>query len=72
MPPIMIRKQFGYAISVTKGSRRIIACSKANWGTMREGSFIAIAGSSIFHRVLTKKQGTIFSAQIKNKSSHFG
>ena len=58
MAPIMIRKKYGYRVAVTNGSRRVIGCSKASWQTLREGSFIAIAGSSMFYRIFDKKQYT--------------
>jgi len=53
---IMIRKKYGYTVSVTNGSRRVIACSKADWGPLKDGSLIVISGDNDFYRVYHKKQ----------------
>ena len=54
MPPITINKRYGYKISVTQGSDKVTACSKANWSQVRLGSFITISGDQIYYRIVNK------------------
>ena len=53
---IMIRKKYGYTVSATNGSKRVVACSKADWSPLKEGSFIVMSGDSDFYRLFHNKQ----------------
>jgi hypothetical protein len=53
---VMIRKKFGYTVSVVNGSKRITACSKADWIPIKDGSFIIIDGDNEYYRLSHKKQ----------------
>lgn len=56
MPPILVRKKYGYTASASKGSNRAIASSKADWGAVRDGSFIVMSGDDIFYKIIGKKK----------------
>lgn len=56
MPPLMIRKKYGYTVSTTQSSSKVIACAKVNWGSLKNGSFITIGGDDIFYKVIDKKK----------------
>ena len=56
MPPIMLRKKYGYTISATKGSNKIIACSKADWSPVKTGSFIVVGNDDHFYKIVDKNQ----------------
>ena len=62
--PIMIRKKYGYTVSTTKGSNKVVACAKVNWGALREGSFISISGDSVFYRIANKRK-FLYTKQVK-------
>lgn len=54
--PIIVKKKYGYTASVDQGSNKIIACSKANWAAVRDGSFITIDADEVFYKVISKKK----------------
>jgi hypothetical protein len=56
MPPVLVRKKYGYTASASKGSNRVIACSKANWEVVKDGSFIVLDKDDGFYKVLGKKK----------------
>tara|TARA_Y100000310_G_scaffold343188_2_gene449710 strand:+ start:717 stop:1592 length:876 start_codon:yes stop_codon:yes gene_type:complete len=56
MPPIMKRKKYGYTVSTTQGFNKVTACAKAAWGTLKNGSFIAIDDDDVFYRVINKNK----------------
>jgi len=56
MPPILVRKKYGYTASASKGSNKVIACSKADWGVVRDGSFIVLSGDDLFYKVTGKNK----------------
>lgn len=56
MPPVLVRKKYGYTASASKGSNRVIACSKANWEVVKDGSFIVLDKDDMFYKVLGKKK----------------
>ena len=62
--PIMIRKKYGYTVSSTKGSNKVVACAKVNWGALREGSFISISGDSVFYKIANKRK-FLYTKQVK-------
>ena len=56
MPPITINKKYGYTASVINGSNKVIACSKADWNSVRDGSFIILDTDNNFYKVIAKKK----------------
>jgi hypothetical protein len=56
MPPINLRKKYGYTASVAKGSNKVVACTKANWNAVQDNSFIIIGNDSRFYNVIDKKK----------------
>lgn len=52
----MIRKKYGYTASVAQGTNKVIACSKADWGAIRDNSFITFERDDVFYKVLTKRK----------------
>jgi len=56
MPPITINKKYGYTASVLNDSNKVIACSKADWNAVRDGSFIIMNADTNFYKVIGKKK----------------
>ena len=56
MPPIIIRKKYGYTASILSGTNRVIACSKADWSVVRDGSFIILDKDNSFYKVIARKR----------------
>lgn len=51
-----VRKKYGYTLCATKGSNKVVACSKANWDIVRDGSFILIGADNMFYKVMGKNK----------------
>jgi|LULG01.1.fsa_nt_gb hypothetical protein len=58
MPPITVRKKYGYTASVIQGSDKITACAKADWSNIRDNSFILIDGDKVFYQIIDKRKYT--------------
>ena len=56
MAPIAVNKKYGYTASIISGSNSVIACSKADWSAVRDGSFIIMTGDANFYKVVSKKR----------------
>jgi hypothetical protein len=56
MPPVEVRKKYGYSLCAANGSNKVIACSKADWGPVRDGSYILIHQDTQFYRVIGKSR----------------
>ena len=49
-------KQFGYTASILKNSNRLVASSQADWGTLRNGSYVILEGDEHFYTVIGKNK----------------
>ena len=45
-------KQFGYTASILKDTNRLVASSQADWGALRNGSYILLEGDDQFYKVI--------------------
>ena len=45
-------KQFGYTASILKDTNRLVASSQADWGTLRDGSYILLEGDDHFYKAV--------------------
>tara|TARA_Y100000310_G_scaffold15102_1_gene15114 strand:+ start:197 stop:1060 length:864 start_codon:yes stop_codon:yes gene_type:complete len=62
--PIKINKKYGYTASISKNTNKVIACSKANWEPVRDGSFILLDKDDTFYKV-THKRKFIFQKNVQ-------
>ena len=58
MPPITVRKKYGYTASVVQGSDKVTACAKADWSNIRDNSFILIDGDKVFYQIINRRKYT--------------
>ncbi len=56
MPPVTVRKKYGYTVSTLQGHNKVVACAKAEWSNIRGNSFIIIDGDKYFYSILDKKK----------------
>ncbi|MAF25503.1 hypothetical protein CL634_08030, partial [bacterium] len=56
MPPTTVRKKYGYTVSVIQGTNKVTACAKAQWGNIRDNSFILIDEDKVFYQVIDRKK----------------
>jgi hypothetical protein len=56
MAPIMVKKQYGFTASVVRDTNTVIGCSRADWSSVRDGSFIILGSDKVFYRVADKRR----------------
>jgi uncharacterized protein YuzE len=59
MPPIMMNKKYGHTVSVIQGTNKVVACSKADWSMVKDGSFIVIDQDENYYKVAGKRKFSI-------------
>ncbi len=56
MPPMMLRKKYNHTVSTLKGSNKVVACSKADWLSVKDGGYFSVSGDNEFYKIVSKNK----------------